>query len=103
MSGLKDARSNALALGHPVVFIVNADGGQFGIEGMEPKEVPSGIRLSLILSQENVVNSGVGRFVFFPEGGSTGGSVEILRSDDDGTRVRVDWLLGRVSQEALLP
>ncbi|WP_275263345.1 GspH/FimT family pseudopilin [Allofranklinella schreckenbergeri] len=40
---------------------------------------------------------------FLPEGGATGGSIEILRPTGDGTRVRVDWLTGDITQEALLP
>lgn len=42
----------------------------------------------------------VGVIRFYPEGGSTGGGVDMERSDGSGVRVSVDWLLGRVSQHA---
>jgi general secretion pathway protein H len=41
--------------------------------------------------------SGVIRF--YPEGGSSGGGVDLEREDGRGVRITVDWLVGRVSQE----
>ena len=34
---------------------------------------------------------------FYPEGGSSGGDIELERPDADGIRVSVDWLDGRVT------
>ena len=39
---------------------------------------------------------------FLPTGGSTGGSIEVQRAPGVGTRLRVDWLSGRVTLEALM-
>ena len=39
---------------------------------------------------------------FLPSGGATGGGIDVLRASGAGTRLRVDWLSGRVEQEALL-
>ena len=44
-------------------------------------------------------NTGVIRF--YPEGGASGGAVDILRANGSGVRISVDWLLGQVTQEAL--
>ncbi|MBA4501010.1 pilus assembly FimT family protein [Marinobacterium marinum] len=38
---------------------------------------------------------------FYPGGGSSGGSISILRAENIGIRVRVDWLTGLASQERL--
>ncbi len=101
-SGLKDARSTALAQGRPVSYLVDAQNGVFGVEGDMNNTVPKHLHLSLVMASENLTPEGAGRFIFFPDGGATGGSVEILRDADDGVRLRVDWLLGRISQETLL-
>jgi general secretion pathway protein H len=37
---------------------------------------------------------------FYPEGGSSGGGVDIERPGADGIRISVDWLVGKVSQES---
>jgi general secretion pathway protein H len=40
---------------------------------------------------------------FLPEGGATGGTLELLRQSGSGVRVRVDWLFGQVTQEPREP
>ena len=36
---------------------------------------------------------------FYPEGGSSGGDVELARPDQSGVKITVDWLVGRVTQQ----
>ncbi len=36
---------------------------------------------------------------FYPDGGSSGGEVDIARQDGSGVRITIDWLVGRVTQE----
>lgn len=36
---------------------------------------------------------------FYPEGGSSGGDIDLERRDGSGVRISIDWLVGRVSQE----
>ena len=38
---------------------------------------------------------------FHPQGGATGGTVELVRASGAGTRVSVDWLSGAITQAAL--
>jgi general secretion pathway protein H len=40
---------------------------------------------------------------FYPEGGSSGGDIDLERDDGTGVRISVDWLIGRVSQETYAP
>ena len=40
---------------------------------------------------------------FLPDGGATGGSIDIVRPSGAGVRLRVDWLSGQVLQEPLSP
>ena len=43
------------------------------------------------------------RIVFLPDGGSSGGVVDVQRPTGQGTRIRVDWLMGQISQEPRTP
>ncbi|MEM1144436.1 MAG: prepilin-type N-terminal cleavage/methylation domain-containing protein [Pseudomonadota bacterium] len=47
----------------------------------------------------NYDDTGVIRF--YPDGSSSGGGVDVLRSNGAGTRLTVDWLLGRVTQQKI--
>jgi general secretion pathway protein H len=35
---------------------------------------------------------------FYPEGGSSGGDIDLQRTNGAGVRISIDWLVGRVSQ-----
>lgn len=62
------------------------------------KQLPAGVRLSVESAGE--LNRGnVGIIRFYPEGGTSGGSVSVENANGSGVKVNVDWLLGRVSQE----
>jgi general secretion pathway protein H len=43
----------------------------------------------------------VGVIRFYPEGGSSGGGIDLRRANGNGTAVNVDWLVGRVTLEPL--
>lgn len=61
--------------------------------------LPGDITLAVHSARElNRERLGVIRF--YPEGGSSGGGVDLERGDGTGVRILVDWLLGGVSQEA---
>ena len=47
----------------------------------------------------NFSDTGVIRF--YPDGSSSGGGIDIARAGGSGTRISVDWLMGRVEQQTL--
>jgi len=59
-------------------------------------DLPHDISLVFDTAREELVNQSAGRIWFYPDGGSTGGQVELLRRDNV-SRVSVDWLTGRVT------
>jgi general secretion pathway protein H len=60
--------------------------------------LPGSLKLAVHTARElNQRDRGVIRF--YPEGGSSGGGIDIERPGVDGVRISVDWLVGRVSQE----
>ena len=61
-------------------------------------QLPEGLNLVVTTAREvNREDEGVIRF--YPEGGSSGGGIDIERPGADGVRISVDWLVGRVSHE----
>ncbi len=61
--------------------------------------IPEGFNVAVHSARElNRERAGVIRF--YPEGGSSGGGVDMERQDGSGVRISVDWLVGRISQEA---
>jgi len=102
MGDLRSARTQAMQSGQTVRFAVDIEDQYFGIDGKRVKQVPSGLRVGAILPETDKDKRGKGFIRFFPDGSSTGGSIGVQReSSGQGVRLRVDWMLGRVSQEPL--
>lgn len=101
MTQLRSARYTAVSQGVPVRFTVDLQQRQYGLEGAA-KEIPEAVELRTIVADREFVPNGSASIVFLASGGSTGGSVEIVRKTGAGTRLRVDWLSGRVTQEPML-
>ena len=62
------------------------------------KRLPSDLNI-LVHSARELNDRDAGVIRFYPEGGSSGGGVDIEVPNRWGVRVSVDWLIGRVSQE----
>ena len=100
ISQLRSARYTAVSQGEPVRFTVDLQTRHYGYAGAE-KEIPETVDLRTTVADREFVPNSSASIVFLASGGSTGGSVEILRKSGSGTRLRVDWLSGRVTQEPL--
>jgi general secretion pathway protein H len=98
---LRSARYTAVSEGVPVRFTVDLKTREYGVPGTV-KEIPETVELRTIVADREFVPGGSASIMFLASGGSTGGSVEIIRKTGAGTRLRVDWLSGRVTQEPLL-
>ena len=98
---LREARQLARTQGRAVAFEINPRTGQFGIEGQVHRQVPEPLQVRAVVAALETDAQGWARIRFSPDGGGTGGSIDILRPSGGGTRVRADWLLGRIEREAL--
>lgn len=102
VSDLRAARFQAQSQGRDVLFLLHLQERNFGIAGGAVHTLPEGVELRAEvgdLGQPGAQEMGIR---FLPNGGASGGSIEVLRAAGVGTRLRVDWLSGRVSHEALL-
>ena len=98
LTGLRQARTQAMLKGRPVSFSVDAASKRFGLDGNLAQAIGSQLAVRLTVAAEMLSAPGRGSIVFYPDGGATGGSIELLRPSGGGVRLRVDWLLGHVTQ-----
>lgn len=103
ISEIRFARQQAL-LGHTEVrFMVDLGGRNYHSDGHALKAIPAPLEVRATVAGKELQGQGLASIRFLPSGGATGGSVDILRPSGVGTRLRVDWLSGQISQEALSP
>jgi general secretion pathway protein H len=104
VSELRQARHQAVSLGQPVTYQVDLNQRQFGIQGKPQRPIPRSLEVKTIVGQlDPLPVNGLAQIVFMPQGGSTGGSIEVVRASGAGVRIRVDWLLGQVTQQPRMP
>lgn len=102
-SELRSARALAVGHGQEVRFTVDLAQRSYGLDGEPRRTLPEPLQLRATVADREISPQGQASIRFLPSGGATGGSLEILRAPGVGTRLRVDWLSGRTTQEALLP
>lgn len=91
------ARYKAIQSGHAQSVEIRPDKSELRLNSAI-KQIPKGVRISVDSAKE--LNSGnVGVIRFYPEGGTSGGSVKVETANGRGVKVSVDWLLGTVTQE----
>ncbi|MFN4120423.1 Tfp pilus assembly protein FimT/FimU [Acidovorax sp.] len=102
LSELRVARQQAVLTRSETRFGVNLQQRSFGVQGRTETLLPNSLTVRATVAGAELGPGGVAAIRFLPDGGATGGSIDVLRQDGGGgTRLRVDWLSGRVTQEAL--
>ncbi len=96
-SGLRLARSEAMATRHVTFVSLDLEGRRFKVAN-DPREyaLPKGVELKLFTAQMDIVDEKTGAIRFYPDGGSNGGRITIAAGDRK-YEVDVDWLTGRVA------
>ncbi len=64
--------------------------------GEREQSLPAALQLEVLGSRE-LNRDGAGVIRFYPDGGSSGGYVNVSHSNGMAVQVQVDWLLGRVN------
>lgn len=99
---LRTARQQAITQGIYTAVLVNPQTGLYGLEGANSETLDKSLHLSVETASIANRENGVQSILFLPQGGSTGGSISIVRTEPgSGVRLRVDWLSGLVTQEVL--
>lgn len=98
---LRAARQRARTDGAEVRFVVDLAGRRFGLNPDALRALPPPLQMRVTVAGIEWSDRQVGAIRFLPQGGATGGSVDVLRADGSGVRVTVDWLSAAVSQTAI--
>ncbi len=99
-NGLRDARARALQTQATQRFILDAAMHQWQASGNAPRHVPDAITLSLSTAAELRDGASRGVILFFPDGASSGGRVDLSRNGVTW-RLDVNWLTGQVSSQRM--
>ena len=95
-SGLRLARSQAIADNRPVAFAFDLAGHRYWIGAAAPRRLPTALSVGLRTVDGEKRNPTLGDIRFNPDGSSTGGRI-ILADGSRRVAVGVDWLTGRVT------
>ncbi len=94
---LASARYAAVNTGRAQDVAINPATRELSFNG-QVTQLPQNLSVTVHSARElNSRQQGIIRF--YPEGGASGGGLDIERAGGDGVRIVVDWLMGRVRQE----
>ncbi|MDR1228081.1 MAG: prepilin-type N-terminal cleavage/methylation domain-containing protein [Azoarcus sp.] len=99
LAGMNKARVEAVRGGRATVFYIDPETRAYGVDGKTLGHFPDSVDVQFTVAGQEVDSRGRGHIRFHPEGGATGGSVDLLRGPGSGVRLRVDWLFGSVEQK----
>lgn len=99
---LRHARSQAILSGAPVAISQDAETGGLRLSYREqPYRLPAHLTLSLEGGPAgDSEQTGSTRILFYPQGDSSGGSLNLEGEEGRGQLIEVDWLSGRVLRSA---
>jgi len=108
-AAVQRARQHAIETAHPVAIVLDLQQRRHGLwwvsQNEQPQWLPAwseSLQVRVDVAEGVVPAPWLG-VVFLPDGGSTGGTIDVLRAPLAGTRIRIDWLSGRVSQRSIAP
>jgi general secretion pathway protein H len=95
-ASMRYTRTRAILDKQEQVFLVDTENRTYLAPRREAVELPDGMEVLLTTARSELTAETVGGIRFYPDGGSTGGSVEL---DANGRiyRINVAWLTGEAS------
>lgn len=92
---LSSARYSAIRSGAQVDVMINPETRKL-VRGEKIVQLPDSIELEILGSRE-LNREGAAVIRFYPDGGSSGGYVNLEHENGMSVQVAVDWMLGRVT------
>jgi general secretion pathway protein H len=92
---LRFTRTQAIATGQPQRFTIDPQAHTWTAPNDRHGEIPEKLRVRFIGAREVQPRQGEGAIVFFPDGASTGGRVQ-LSAQKAAMNIDVTWLTGEV-------
>jgi general secretion pathway protein H len=97
-ANLRYTRTQAILQKTEQVFLVDIEAMTYQAPERELVEIPEGMRMALTTARTELTGESVGGIRFYPDGGSTGGFVE-LETDNRIYKISVAWLTGETVVE----
>ena len=98
VANLRYTRTRAIVGKSEQVFMVDIENRSYQAPGRKSISLPKDVDLTLTTARSEMTSEDVGGIRFFPDGGSTGGHIEITVNGRE-YRVNVAWLTGEASLE----
>lgn len=95
-AGLRYTRAQAILKKQETVFRVDTEQRSYQVPGREAVVLPEGVDVLLTTARSELTSETAGGIRFFPDGGSTGGHVDLVVNGREH-RVDVAWLTGRAT------
>ena len=96
VAGIRHTRGQAIIQRQQQVFHVDADAKTWTAAGEDAVALPEGLDITLNTARSELTGENAGGIRFYPDGASTGGSVELL-AGERVWMIEVSWLTGEVS------
>jgi len=97
-AALRYTRTRAILDKQEQVFLVDTENRTYLAPKRKEVELPEGMNMALTTARSELTAESVGGIRFYPDGGSTGGFVE-LEAKGRVYRINVAWLTGEASLE----
>ena len=95
-ASIRYTRTRAILDKKEQVFVVDTENRTYTAPKREPVQLPEGMEVQLMTARSELTSEAVGGIRFYPDGGSTGGHVE-LEANDRIYRINVAWLTGEAT------
>jgi len=96
VASLRYTRATAILEKRETVFLVDTEARSYEAPGKPAVTLPEGVEIALTTARTELTSESAGGIRFFPDGGSTGGHVD-LQIRDRHYRVDVAWLTGEAT------
>ena len=98
VASLRYTRARAIIDKKERVFQVDTENRSYQAPGRKQVTLPKGVEVSITTARSEFTSESVSGIRFFPDGGSTGGHIELLVNERE-YRVNVAWLTGETHME----
>lgn len=98
VASLRYTRARAIIDKAEQVFLVDTETRSYQAPGRKKVNLPEGVDLTITTANSELVSDAVSGIRFFPDGGSTGGHIELTVKGRE-YRVNVAWLTGETQLE----
>lgn len=100
VAALRYTRARAIIDKKEQVFLVNTGERSYLAPGRKQVTLPQGVDVTITTARSELTSEDVAGIRFFPDGGSTGGHIELTVNERE-YRINIAWLTGEASLEKL--